>query len=185
MLGEERPPMTPPARPGEQQLRRSRARLLGPQIAAVGGQQVPARSRQLLLRARYRRPRRSRSTTGLTKASAIVVLARSYSRQTGDTSWESEIVASGLTARTYSAIRFSWSGNRYEKRQQTATTGGSSPACSSHSRIGSRVGLVQRLDLATVLVDAAHDSNAVTPSGRAAWVSPSSGRRGAPCRAWR
>ena len=46
------------------------------------------------------------------KASAMVVLDRSYSRQTGETSCESDTTASGRTSLTNSAIRSSCSGRR-------------------------------------------------------------------------
>ncbi len=76
--------------------------------------------------ARRRRPRRRASggtapRPGPRYASATVVEARSYSRNSGATSWEATTCAVGWRLRSSAATAASWDGSRKEKRRQTAT----------------------------------------------------------------
>ena len=95
-------------------------------------------------------------------ASTAVVVPRSYSRQIGATSCESETGRSGKRSRSRSRVARSCSGFRYENSRHTATATG--PSAVRAEALGDAIaepGEVDRLEHAALLVDPLGDRNAV------------------------
>ncbi len=90
---------------------------------------------------------------GLTSASMIVVIARSYSRYSGNTSHDSETNASGMSALSCSPTRRSCSGLAYECSRQTPMQ--STPQRRNVPTAAATSSSVERRDLAALVIDAA------------------------------
>ena len=102
----------------------------------------------------------------------MTVVPRSYSRQIGATSCESDTVRCGKRSARRARAATSCSGFRYEKRKQTATAGCSPPAASRFSSERRERLEVDRVEDATLLVEALADADAVGPVRERGGLAP-------------